>query len=93
MIRQNLPASVKLPSPTTHHLNINDVVLVALTPHGNRIAEDDNAYELKTVNDLGQTKWQLWRLLEVFGPHTYHGGKQIFVDNRLVWTSTREEKL
>jgi hypothetical protein len=91
MIRQALPTSAKH-STSTHHLNINDVVLVALTPHGFKIAESVSAPELSSVNDLGQTRWQLWCLMQTFGPYLYNGATQVFVENRLIWTSKKEER-
>lgn len=87
ILRTSLPGGSIV---TTHHLNINDVVLVSLTPHGFKLAEAAEASELKYVNDLSQTKWTIWRLMQVFGPWTFAGGTQIFVDNRLIWT--KEEK-
>lgn len=83
MIRR--PVSLNNSNRVPYHLNINDVVLVTLTAHGNKIAESVSATELRTVNDLGQTRWVLWRLMQTFGPYLYNGCTQIFVENRLIW--------
>jgi hypothetical protein len=59
-------------------VNINDWVRVELTPEGRAVAEREKAY----VRPDGH--WQLWELMQTFGPHIWHGmPAPLFVENRV----------
>lgn len=74
--------------------NINDTVRVRLTPHGRtihranhdafieRVSEwggnPDWVYRAPEEDAHGWSEWQLWSLMEQFGPHIHLGGRNPF---------------
>ena len=75
------------------NFNINDFVSVRLTGHGKRVYEAFKAQQNKDIRaagvepDLverhpetpsGWSRWQLWELMSIFGPHLYNGGPLMF---------------
>ncbi len=70
----------------------NDQVKVRLTAKGERqfnkwhrhLKLDPRPYKKRCFN--AKTKvwtFQIWELMNIFGPKTYHGSDQMFVDNKL----------
>lgn len=71
-------------------LNLNDSVRVKLTDHGRAVHEKDHAilyasaagpkpaYTPIKEDAEGWSRWQLWVLMQAFGPHTYLGGRPCF---------------
>lgn len=49
------------------------------------------ALEQIEPNEDGMSELQLWKLMEVFGPSIDHGGKTIFVDNKLYFPQVTAE--
>lgn len=87
-------ATKKIKSPARQKVidvNINDQVLIRLTDHG-RECLLKNYDQLKAIHggkfpfpfklpkedNEGRSRWQLWRLLEEFGPHMHMGSKLPF---------------
>jgi len=74
--------------------NINDTVRVKLTPYGramHRKAHEDLMQHTRRLgypdpfpyvsvkeDKRGWSEWQLWHLMQIFGPHIYHGCKNCF---------------
>ena len=70
--------------------NINDTVRVKLTDHGREVHASDRAsfylalgieippYTPPKEDAEGWSEWQLWVLMEAFGPHTHLGSKNCF---------------
>ncbi len=48
--------------------NINDTVEIRLTPHGRRILEREWPMRIPEETN-GVSQWQLWELMQIFGPH------------------------
>ena len=75
---------------STIDLNINDTVKVKLTQAGFQIACDAGYQNTATNIDVdGYSSFQLWILMEIFGPHLYHGmPNTLFEQNRIRVTGT-----
>ncbi len=70
--------------------NINNTVRVKLTDHGRKIHHFQHLelnkqmprtrvpYRAPTEDAEGWSEWQLWHLIETFGPHVGMGMKQPF---------------
>lgn len=73
--------------------NVNSYVRVKLTPLGKNLHRDDHYkfwnearfpkdaipnYTPPVEDENGWSKWQLWSLMEAFGPHTHLGGENPF---------------
>ena len=73
--------------------NINDTVRVRLTDHGRSVhkaahahltahitahARDEWPYYPPKENDDGWSEWQLWSLMNIFGPHMWMTGEMCF---------------
>ena len=71
--------------------NINDTVRVKLTEHGRAVHAADHvkfwasvehpnppSYSPPTEDGDGWSKWQLWALMEAFGPHVHLGFRPCF---------------
>lgn len=63
-------------------ININNYAWVRLTDYGFSCLPAD---ELKfLVNDEnGWSRFQLWVLMSIFGPHLYNGCEQLFHNNEI----------
>lgn len=85
-----------MPAKDTMVLNINDEVDVRLTPEGvvqyNKFYQDlarkgDASYgKVRPPLRKDRGGWytfQLWDLMNIFGPNTYLGGPQYFADNEI----------
>ncbi len=69
-------------------ININDSVLIKLTPHGinvlrerwNEVFHDDPEYPFKPpdVDENGYSQMQLWDVMNRFGSNTYCGSDLCF---------------
>jgi len=70
-------------------LNVNSTVRVKLTDHGRAVHAKDHAdcwgsagvirpYTPPKEDAEGWSRWQLWVLMQTFGPHTYLGGRPCF---------------
>ena len=53
-------------------VNINNYVLVKLTDVGEAILKEQN-YQLPAEDENGYRKWQLWVLMNTFGPYLNNG--------------------
>jgi len=71
-------------------ININEIVLVQLTPHGTQILEGAGRTVFFQPNRFGERRFQLWELMEIFGPHMHNGMNQIFVENTIVIGDSNE---
>ncbi len=69
-------------------VSLNDTVTVRLTPHGAGIyckwvMPEGQGYRPTPLDrarvDGGATRWQLWELMQVFGPHVGNGALNPFV--------------
>lgn len=69
--------------------NINNYVRVKLNDQGRKICKDyhDNLFKNSRMkpeytppaeDDDGWSKWQMWELMQKFGPHIYLGGEVPF---------------
>jgi len=68
--------------------NINDSVKVKLNDHGREILKQQHDLLLKDIpryeftlpqeDEQGWSKWQMWRLMETFGPHISIGSEVPF---------------
>jgi hypothetical protein len=73
------------------HVNINGHVWVRLTDDGwvqhDRFYRDlglePSSYRLEHGRPGGWQRYQLWEIMSVFGPGTFLGGPQLFVDNEI----------
>jgi len=74
--------------------NINDYVRVQLTEHGRAvhraqydllvahlkpIARDDFPYSAPKEDEDGWSEWQMWSLMNTFGPHMWMTGQLCFL--------------
>lgn len=70
-------------------MNLNDIVYVKLTDHGRHLMRQNHTefwagrrapYEFKLPREdaQGWSPWQLWHLMQEFGPHIYLGGDNAF---------------
>jgi len=70
-------------------ININEYVRVKLTAHGRAVHAADHArrwaqhgrsmpYNPPEEDAEGWSRWQLWALMEAFGPHVGHGAPLCF---------------
>ena len=81
-------------------LNINDQVLVKLTPDGAKTYRDwqdfwfkpllgviPRAYEIerKSTEVGDKHRFQIWQLMQIFGEKMYNGGRQQFENNIIDW--------
>lgn len=68
---------------------MNDLVKVQLTPRGHEIYQAQHTEILKLYpffgvyqppleDEHGWSVWQLWRLMQLFGPHIHLGGSNCF---------------
>lgn len=57
-------------------MNINDMVRVKLTPHG-EIALSMAEIHTFEVDEEGYTKFHLWELMQVFGQFMFHGNPNL----------------
>lgn len=65
--------------------NINDEVIVKLTPEGERMYTMNAVYRDK-LNDKSVYSFQIWELMQVFGEAMRFGSPiQVFVNNKLVF--------
>lgn len=69
----------------TQH-NFNDTVWVRLTPAGREALADywseyPPKYRGSPREEDGWSEFQLWELMQIFGPHMYMAGQQVFVGN------------
>lgn len=76
-------------------MNINDKVLVRLTPIGHALLAANHAKLFEGARRVpefvpprtrpdGWTEFQLWVLMAEFGPHCYNGRfGQLFIDNEV----------
>jgi hypothetical protein len=82
------------------NININDHVLVKLTPDGWKTYEEwqdhwlkpllyifPNAYEIerKSTEAGDKHRFQIWQLMQIFGEKMYNGGRQQFENNIIDW--------
>jgi NTP pyrophosphatase (non-canonical NTP hydrolase) len=81
-------------------INVNDRVSVELTPDGQRVwfkhfeGFPNLQDQAKTVTAARyELKVELWRLMEVFGPHIRMGGPQHFINNRVEFENSLHERL
>jgi hypothetical protein len=69
--------------------NFNDYVRVKLTQHGREVHRQNHdnlfkdnpsvcEYRPPVDNPEGWSRWQIWELMQQFGPHIYMGGKNCF---------------
>jgi len=80
--------------------NINDIIRVELTKHGEKIAlRHYIKHNVPLLMVYRHTKAReyfipMWELMNIFGKNTYPGAEQCFVDNKLtiVPEPTKEEK-
>lgn len=64
------------------NININVQVRVRLTNYGRaRFLQVRPNYPFDLNN--GTIQLTLWELMEIFGPHMYHGSKQMFMENTI----------
>lgn len=65
--------------------NVNDEVIVKLTPEGERMYTMNAVYRDKLNNDSVYS-FQIWELMLIFAEAmTFGDPKQVFVDNKLVF--------
>lgn len=70
-------------------LNLNDVVWVRLNARGKQ-AHAENCAGLRAKITMrkpdkdGWTKWQLWELMQEFGPHLSLGASSVFENNEIL---------
>lgn len=79
-------------------VNFNDRVLVRLTEHGRRILEERHeemrqklpsypSYVPRKTNDEGQVSFQIWDLMNTFGPHMHLGSNKLPIEADLTFPS------
>lgn len=56
-------------------MNLNDEVQVTLTSAG-RACQGDDYWTDSEKNG----RWQLWRFMQTFGPHPYHGMPEVLFE-------------
>ena len=49
--------------------NMNDNVKIKITEHGRELLSNGSFEHLYKEDDNGWSKWQLWHVMEIFGPH------------------------
>ena len=76
-------------------MNVNEIVWVKLTEHGKSVWKkhwEDLKVPAKhcelRLNWDGRARFQMWELMQVFGPAMYCGGPNVFEDNLLYFTET-----
>lgn len=68
-------------------INTNEYARVKLNPNGKKILDEFKGpltLREKTENCCGERQFQIWRLMEIFGPSIYFGEECPFVDNVIV---------
>lgn len=73
----------------TIKMNINDSIIVRLTPYGKDLAARSG---LCTETEILTGKFQLWSFMNVFGTHLYNGSKQVIWDNDMELCKVTYEK-
>lgn len=73
--------------------NINQYVRVKLTPFGRRIhlftyTQLPDKYTPPKEDEAGYSEWQLWNLMQIFGPYIKLGGEQPFDADILIDTKS-----
>jgi hypothetical protein len=71
-------------------ININDYARVRLTSHGEEILkkECDVAHEYHYNPHTKILEIELWSIMEIFGPHIWHGSDQCFEHNEITIIET-----
>lgn len=68
-------------------MNINEEVWVRLTQGGKKVYrkhfERLGMKPIPRKEILGWSNFQMWDLMNIFGPHLHMGAKAIFKDNRI----------
>jgi hypothetical protein len=66
-------------------ININDYTRVRLTSHGEKILkkESGNGFNFNYSTRTKILEIELWSIMEIFGPHIYHGSDQCFESNEI----------
>lgn len=70
-------------------INLNDIVRVKLTPFGRKVHRENHValyayfehlphYVPPTEDANGWSRWQLWSLMEQFGPYVHFGSVLCF---------------
>ena len=70
----------------TKNMNVNDQVSVTLTEEGLRLWDEyhDGYPALQArAREEGGLKTEVWKLMQVFGPHVRMGGPNHFVNNEI----------
>lgn len=76
-------------------VNINDFVKVVLTEQGEKVHRNCMSRLLNLKDSMddkcapdkdsdGYTKYQLWILMNTFGPYCFNGAEPMFIDNKVV---------
>jgi hypothetical protein len=71
------PGTTRRPRQPMIDFNINDYVYVRLTEKGRAILHSQSM-SAPAENENGFGKWQLWCLMNTFGPHLCNGAKVPF---------------
>lgn len=74
--------------------NINDEVIVKLTPEGERVYTMNCIGNRSRLNNDGVYNFQIWDFMAIFGPEIHHGmQKLLFVSNKLVFPDPEKYNL
>ena len=83
--------------------NINDIIKVRLTTHGEKIHFDYYYKYLQNTRPLkdclpkedseGYTEYQIWEFAHIFGEYLYNGAEQVIRDNEIVLNSQEDDKI
>ena len=72
-------------------ININDIVEVTLTTHGERVLESNGAFSYRNNynQDTRVLTEQLWVIINTFGKYMYNGCDQIIENNSIAFWQTQ----
>lgn len=94
------PAAPAVRSSDWLAFNINDEVAVRLTAHGREVHRRNylnlelspSEYRPPIEDAEGWSHWQLWDLMQEFGPHIYMGGKNCFATDIRVKANDKADR-
>jgi len=71
-------------------ININDYARVRLTSHGEKILGEGTEREYHYNEHTKVFETELWTIMEIFGPHIWHGSEQCFEHNEITIIETED---
>ena len=84
---EQMAEAMLTPQPHRQRIGLNAEVRVRLTHFGTALVRESGR-SVPNMDLNGETKFQLWDLMAVFGPRLYHGMPNIpFLNNEIILTT------